>query len=400
METLNRVCSICKANDFNEVFHQKYESIAAFEGAGYSQTIVICNNCGFVYSNPAPAPGELLRYYKAFSNYEKPQRGGRESEQALNKWNRTYDLISRNFPVGYNGNVLEIGCSTATGLSIFKSKGWNVLGVDPSEIAANIARKLYDIEVISGMFERNTVVDRGEFDVIILSHVLEHLLSPELMIDELKNILSKRGLVYIEVPNLLRPFVPMGYFTFEHLNYFTPTTLKSLMNTKGFTIEVELFDNAENIEPFYPVIAAISRKEKQIKEDIDNDFEDACRVIANYKKTSKKTASNVQSRINHILEINNKPRSIGLWGAGIHTSQLLSLTGLSSKSISYIFDNDTKKHGKRIGGVEIIGLRNPENISDFVDSIIISSKAFENEIYDQIKFLKKYGIAIYKLYNH
>jgi SAM-dependent methyltransferase len=396
MKLLNRNCSVCNSDNFTEVFHQKYESITAFGGAGYSQNVVICKNCGFTYSNPSPSSEELSKYYQMFSNYENPQRDGKESEQTVAKWERTYDLIEKHFPTDYNGIVLEIGCATATGLSIFKSKGWNVLGIEPSAIASNIARELYDIEVINGLFDSKLLVDRGPFDIIILSHVLEHLLSPELILSDIRNLLGNRGIVYVEVPNLLRPFVPMGYFTIEHLNYFTPTTLLSLMEIGGFTVETELFDNSADIEPFYPVIAAVGKKSKQTR-SIGNDYETAYKAIRDYKQTSGITVINIQSKIDFITK-NTKRGRLGIWGAGIHTSQLLSMTTLSSEPVACVFDNDSKKQGKRINGVEIIGFAKPERAAELVDSIVISSKASETEIYNQIKHLQEYGISVYKLY--
>lgn len=398
MELINRNCSVCNSDDFTEAFRQKYESITALGGTSYLQTIVICKKCGFTYSNPSPAPQELSKYYQMFSNYENPQRNGKESEQMLNKWERTYELIVKHFPSNFTGTVLEIGCATANGLSLFKSRGWDVLGIDPSATAAKIAHDLYEIEVISGVFDSEILVDRGPFDVIILSHVLEHLLSPEIILNDIKNLLDDKGLIYIEVPNLLRPFVPMGYFTFEHVNYFTPTTLSSLMNNKGFAVEIELFDNSENIEPFYPVIAAVGKKDNQFKQDIVNDYDAASKAIEDYKQTSGKTVEHMQEKIDFIVN-NTKPGRLGIWGAGIHTSQLLSLTTLSNEPIACVFDNDAKKHGKYINGVEIVGFDKPEKVAELVDSILISSKASETEIFNQIKYFQEYGVNVYKLYD-
>lgn len=87
-----------------------------------------------------------------------------------------------------------------------------------------------------------------------------------------------------------------------------------------------------------------------------------------------------------------------MWGAGIHTSQLLSLTKLSERQIGFVFDNDPKKQGQKICNVIVSGL-DEKNIKNKVDCIIISSRAFENEIFQQLKFLKDYGIEIVKLYS-
>jgi 2-polyprenyl-3-methyl-5-hydroxy-6-metoxy-1,4-benzoquinol methylase len=397
MKLVKRNCSVCNADEFTEAFHQEYKSVAAFGGASYSQTVVLCNKCGFSFSNPSPSNEELSKYYQMFSNYENPQRDGKESEQMLAKWERTYKIVENHFSANYRGSVLEIGCATATGLSTFKSKGWDVLGIEPSDNAVKIARNLYDIEVLNGIFDSKMLIDKGLFDVVILSHVLEHLLLPNTILDDIRNLLGDNGLVYIEVPNLLRPFVPIGYFTIEHVNYFTPTSLSNLLNIHGLSAEIELFDNSEDIEPFYPVIAVVGKK-SEASHDISNDYETAFKVIRDYELTSGKTVTKIQSKLDEVVE-NTKRGRIGIWAAGIHTSQLLSMTSLSNEPIACVFDNDPKKHGKRINGIEIKGFTGPESAAELVDAVVISSKAFESEIYEQIKYLQEYGIRVYKLYD-
>ncbi len=398
MKLIERNCSVCASKEFVEVLNQKYQSIAALGDIEYTQKIVTCKKCGFTYNNPAPSPEVLADYYGAFSNYENPQRGGKESEAMLNKWQRTYDLIENRFAPTFKGNVLEIGCATGTGLSLFKSRGWDVLGIEPSPKAVQLAREHYDIEVVNGLFDPKLIFDRSPFDVIILSHVVEHLLSPEILIRELVPLLNENGLIYIEVPNLLRPFVPMGYFMFEHLNYFTPMTLSSLMELNGFHAEIELFDNSAEMEPFYPVIAAFGIKSEKSLSYINNDFEAASTAVEEYKKTSGKEVIKLKSKLDFIRKT-TKPGRLGIWGAGLHTSLLLSVTNLPVESVACIFENDPKKHGRHVKGIEIIGLGKPEDAAKLVDAIVISSKASENEIFDQISFLEKSGIKIYKLYS-
>ncbi|WP_417915046.1 class I SAM-dependent methyltransferase [Candidatus Electronema sp. JM] len=398
MELTNRDCSVCNSIESVKIYHQKHESIAALDGAAYFQTIVVCKKCGFVYSNPSPADDELTKHYSLFSNYENHQRQGRASVESLNRWQRTYKLISNCFPEKYSGKVLDVGCATATGLSVFKSEGWTVLGIDPSEIAANIARRLYNIEVINGMFDNQLIAEKGPFDVIILSHVLEHLLSPESILIDIEKNLASGGLIYIEVPNLLRPFVPIVYFSFEHLNYFTPSTLSLLMERVGFSVEVELFDNSKNIEPYYPVISAICRKSQDKKTIARNDYEVVCKVIEEYKKNKFQVSSKIISKINYIKK-NSLKSKLAIWGAGIHTSQLLSIVNLTKEDVLCIFDNDPKKHGGEISGINITEFSKPELLSKQIDSIIISSNAFEDEIFNQIKYIQEYGIKVYKLYD-
>jgi 2-polyprenyl-3-methyl-5-hydroxy-6-metoxy-1,4-benzoquinol methylase len=398
MELVSRRCSVCDSEDNIDIFHQQYSSIAAVGGEGYSQTIVVCRRCGFTFSNPSPSPEELARYYAMFSNYENPQHQGKESDQMLNKWKRTHEMILRHLPPGFKGRALEIGCATGSGLSTLKSEGWKVLGIEPSNTSAKIAKELYDVEVICSPFDKEILRERGPFDLIILSHVLEHLFMPRSILNDVSTLLEKDGAVYIEVPNLLRPYVPMGYFTFEHLNYFTPTSLSSLMKLCGYSAKLELFDNSADIAPFYPVIAAVGKVSRETLRVVENDCDAVFEAVARYKETSGNATRDIQSKIAQIIKDTRRGR-LGIWGAGIHTSQLLSLSGLSNERIACVFDSDPKRHGTRINGVQVTGMESPEGAARMVDSILISSRASENEIYDQIAYLEEYGIRVYKLYN-
>ena len=59
----------------------------------------------------------------------------------------------------------------------------------------------------------------------------------------------------------------------------------------------------------------------------------------------------------------------------------------------------TKKHGQNIYNAKVVALEDPSKLKNEIDAVLISSEASENEIYEQIKFLEKYEIKIYKLYN-
>src|SRR5438105_4409704 len=42
---------------------------------------------------------------------------------------------------------------------------------------------------------------RGKFDLIVLSHVLEHLVDPNHLLEQVRGFLDKDGWVFIEVPH-------------------------------------------------------------------------------------------------------------------------------------------------------------------------------------------------------
>ncbi|NMM61480.1 radical SAM protein [Clostridium sp. P21] len=94
--------------------------------------------------------------------------------------------------------------------------------------------------------------------------------------------------------------------------------------------------------------------------------------------------------------------NIFLWGAGIHTDKLLTLLKnekFNMKNIKGIIDSNPHKDGMKIFDIPVLYKENFfNNINDCSD-IIISSRAFESEIYNEIKSKVSYGINIVRLYD-
>lgn len=105
------------------------------------------------------------------------------------------------------------------------------------------------ITVHAGAAEQVLPTLEEQFDVIILSHVLEHLLTPGDMLQMIRTRLAPGGLLYIEVPH-----IPAGSekhyidsvwaprFDEPHITFFSPSPLKRMLQTNGF--EVAFCDTA------------------------------------------------------------------------------------------------------------------------------------------------------------
>lgn len=399
MNLVSRTCVICGGCDSSLAYDQSMENITGIGDIGYHHLINVCNRCGFAFASPLLEESVILKYYEQMSNYEHPMSDGIRPAKDIRQINRQIQIITSRFPSGFKGTALDIGCSIAYGLSRLQEKGWFVLGLDPSEKCIDISKNKLNVEVEKGFFSYDLLSARGPFDVIILSHVLEHLVNPETVIKQLCDLLSDDGLVYIEVPNLMKHNGTKCYFNFEHVNFFTPLSLTNLIQQNGFDIDsLATFDNGKDCQPFYPVIALTIKKAKG-KFEIHNDKSESCRVINDYKEEVDGLVKRINFRIENILN-ETSPGRLALWGAGIHTGQLLSETVLKNAKINCIFDNDPKKAGNMLHGVEIRSFLSAIDAKKDIDAILISSEASEDEIYKQLNYLENYGILIHQLYKN
>lgn len=95
--------------------------------------------------------------------------------------------------------------------------------------------------------------------------------------------------------------------------------------------------------------------------------------------------------------IKNKCTRIGIFGAGDHTQRLLKKIKFKNCTIVGLIDSSSTLIGKTVGGHKIFSFN--DMISEGVNAIIISSRAFERDIYESIKEqCNTNNIRIYKMY--
>lgn len=157
--------------------------------------------------------------------------------------------------------VLDIAC----GISVFgKTFGEQVYGIDINPQAVKIANK-NGIKAAVGDVEKKWKFRDEYFDIVICSHIIEHLVNPDHLLRESKRVLKGGGLLIVATPNLaawfnrllllagVQPFFTevstkdktLGLTftrrftksrkTLGHLRVFTLAALKDILNLHGFT---------------------------------------------------------------------------------------------------------------------------------------------------------------------
>lgn len=98
----------------------------------------------------------------------------------------------------------------------------------------------------------------GQFDLVMALHLLEHINDPVNYLENLKSLLSKKGKLLIEVPNLnsflceISPEYGEFFYLYEHVSYFTEETLSLVFeragykNIKTYTREIYSVENHIN----------------------------------------------------------------------------------------------------------------------------------------------------------
>lgn len=128
-------------------------------------------------------------------------------------------------------SILEIGCGEGILLNELKREGFNVSGIEPSETATQRAR-VKGLDIYQGYFPHEAVADKT-YDLIIMSHVLEHLNDPHEVLSNINRTLRKDGMLLLVQTNF-KGLIPRlqanrwyAWVPEQHFWHFTP---KGVMN--------------------------------------------------------------------------------------------------------------------------------------------------------------------------
>ena len=171
---------------------------------------------------------------------------------------------------------------------------------------------------------------KKNYDIIILFHTLEHLLSPGKVISKLKNCLNKNGIILIEVPNFdffikNRPHYAVFH---QHLSMFNMKNLNNLMSLFKLKLDV-IFQKKEVL------FCAFKNKENYIYK---------LKRIDNIKRIN--LLKDNLSKLGNLTKKFLKNKSFDMYGAGGTASLLLHNYPFLKKQILNIYDNDKKKLNK------------------------------------------------------
>jgi len=211
--------------------------------------LVRCKGCGLVQTRPIPTSAELAAYYAGVF-----REGGRHGAEVatlaefprdnLFYYHRGQSIADLLAPyitergLSASPRVLDLGAGFGHLLHAFAERfpTANRTALEISEACFSHLGSL-GIQVIQEPTESWLARREGEFDVILLSHVLEHLIYPTDVLSALRERLSPHGLLYVEVPHIpadsLLRFLDHDWsprYDEPHLTFFSEPTLKAILS--------------------------------------------------------------------------------------------------------------------------------------------------------------------------
>lgn len=253
--------------------------------------------------------------------------------------------------------ILEIGCATGELAKATRARlsprVYDAIELSPAgEIARQHLDNLY-ARPLGELLAASEIT--GPYDVILMSHVLEHLESPAGELSTMRQVLADQGIIFLEVPNRGgHRRLPIDDNQ-SHLHFFSTSSLTRLLTRHGL----------ETLE------AATDAR-------LDSRYADSIRVVCRPFKTPQWSASLLSDH-----PALNGATDIVVWGAGSLVSELLA-NYFDVSRIDYFIDRNPAKHG-----LEILGrpTRAPTALGFAPRTILINSIDFADAIEADIRAL-------------
>jgi len=354
----------------------------------------VCPECGSVCQSPSVPFEDMMTFYSSLAIYTNPGRQEMPSAAKIRDLDEQIHFIRRGIGA-LPKSALQIGSSDGYTLHRFREAGIDqVLGVEPGKASVEIAQRLYGIDCIVGSAEGFETARR--FGLILLTHVLEHLYDPQSVLEKCRQLHPEEGegFIYVEVPLMARnSSLCPGFFSFEHINYYTRENLVGSLVQAGYSPVSVVEHYNSNLSPAIGVLAS-TRPQNHISPDkVDPECNRA--ILQTYREQELLYwQACVESIKKGLLEADR----VYLWGAGIHTSQLVANTDLlEHTTVTGLTDTSSMKWGIRQGDW---WCESPDSIDWRPgDAVIISSYASEKEIYDSLQWLRDKGVTTLRLHN-
>ena len=193
-----------------------------------------CEDCGLVFVNPAPSEAELSAMYAptgewAEGRLQDAAPAGPPKPAGSGSWPRLFEPIRDQLDVTRppaGAKVLDFGCGTGKFLDVLGACGWETYGIEPAlDAAFTRHRRLVDIP------------SAPMFDLIIVHHVLEHVMNPLGLLQQLAGAARIGAFVLVAGPRLDTLPVHQDYryvISRVHVTSYTATCMIGLLARAGW----------------------------------------------------------------------------------------------------------------------------------------------------------------------
>jgi len=307
----------------------------------------VCERCFLVQLEAFQTPDEIFGHYAYFSSF---------SQSWLDHAQRYANQAIKRFALGAASQVVEVASNDGYLLQYFRAAGIPVLGVEPAENVASVARGR-GIATVSLFFGRETarqlVREGRQADLLIGNNVFAHVPDLNDFTAGLAIALKPTGTLTLEFPHLLRLIEDCQFDTIyhEHFSYFSLTTAEKVLAAHDLIVtDVEELPTHGGSLRLYaqhrgsgaPSAAVAALRQREAKAGIID--------ISAYRGFAERTAKVKRELLRFLIDAKESGKRVVAYGAAAKGNTLLNYCGVRGDLIDYVVDLSPHKQGRYLPG--------------------------------------------------
>lgn len=347
--------------------------------------IVSCSCCGFCYADTSATQTDYDVYYSDYNNY---------SGQGANKAFQTTFSPIRTFLEKHtekSSAILDVGFGKGELLKRLGELGYTELtGIDPSQYSVDHLKR-NGIQAYKKSVYDDPGWLSGNYDLVFLMSVIEHLLDPKIAVVQATKYLKNGGFLIVDIPdysmcNKVELPIP-NQFNQEHINYFSRISFERML--QGSPLQL-LYTRQIEIESGFGLGSEFSRI--FMLQKVDGTMQSTARRDFDTKKSIEQYLDYQEGKHENmamvLADFCKRQVPLIIWGAGALTMSILETTELRKCNVVAVVDGNPLKEGGSIGRWRV---NSPECIRNLPDAVIVvSAMKFRADIR---KMIAEYGFS-------
>lgn len=360
-----RHCPVCDWNKGENLYTQESPFFDGFD-IPKKRDIVSCGKCGFHFADAGYTDENLASYYQKYFTVVRVTEGETQTRsQAIHYANvvrKIHPFVSENRSEA-DVRICDIGCGRGAFLKAFAEQGFaRLTGVDYCDLSDE---ELAQFEFDYICSDINSLQLPEKQDLIVSSHVFEHLLKIKPSIDSVYANLKPGGLAYIEVPDFEEfhsEDTRINTGIIEHTNRFTHYQLAKVVTDAGFRVR-DMFVLAIGEDCAALHCLGVIAEKADTPSDVGP-------KEPGYSNSALATAQNFNFRVDwELAEFVGTQRPVYVWGVTYYTFEIMARTLLRKCHVPAMIDRSPIRQQHTVNGMKI---SSPELIKNAPDDSAVA----------------------------
>jgi hypothetical protein len=356
----------------------------------YPLHVYVCEECFLVQLDEFVSPEDIFSEYAYFSSY---------SDSWLKHAEDYVEMITRRLSLNEESHVVEIASNDGYLLQFFLDKRIPILGIEPALNVAEVAIKK-GIPTITEFFGENSAIDlvkkEKQADLLIGNNVLAQVPDINDFVMGMKILLSKKGVITMEFPHLIRLMEENQFDTIyhEHFSYFSLYSVERIFSAHGLKIfdvdQISTHGGSLRIYACHHDNRELNAS-LRIEELREQESQFGINNISFYKTFEGQVKETKRKLLEFLIDIKRQGKTVAGYGAPGKGNTLLNYCGIREDFLDYTVDRNPFKHGKYLPGTRI-PIFTPEKIAETrPDYVLLLPWNLRTELVEQLSYVREWG---------